>query len=52
VVCDQNPDHEQGDCSAAVRTLAGTIWSAGQYIPNLLRDHFANWSTFIGSVTR
>jgi hypothetical protein len=45
------PTCRWGDYSAAVGTPAGTIWFAGEYIPDLPRDHFVNWGTFIGSVT-
>jgi hypothetical protein len=45
------PDCRWGDYSAAVGTPAGTVWFAAEYIPNLARDHFVNWGTFIGSLT-
>jgi hypothetical protein len=40
-----------GDYSGAVSDEAGNIWVATEYIPNRARFTYANWGTFISSVT-
>jgi hypothetical protein len=40
-----------GDYSAAVSDVNGTIWMGDEYIANQPRDLFANWNTFVSSVT-
>lgn len=40
-----------GDYSAAAVDEAGTVWLATEYIPNAPRTLFANWGTFVMSVT-
>jgi hypothetical protein len=40
-----------GDYSAAVSDTNGTIWMADEYIANQPRDTFANWNTFVSTVT-
>lgn len=39
-----------GDYTAAVADIDGSIWIAGEYIPNAPRSVLANWGTFIARV--
>lgn len=39
-----------GDYSAAVADESGSIWLAGEFIPNAPRTLLANWGTFIAQV--
>ncbi len=39
-----------GDYSAAVTAEDGTAWLATEYIPNLPRDPYANWGTYISRI--
>ncbi|GAC1474514.1 MAG: hypothetical protein PVSMB7_29620 [Chloroflexota bacterium] len=38
-----------GDYTAAVAATDGSIWTAIEYIPNLPREPFDNWGTYIGN---
>ena len=39
-----------GDYSAAVTSEDGAAWLATEYIPNLPRDTYANWGTYVSHV--
>ncbi len=39
-----------GDYSAGTAVSGGSIWIAGEYIPNAPRTTFTNWGTFVANV--
>ena len=49
--CNNQIGGRWGDYSAAVVDEHGTVWLATEYIPNLPRLQYANWGTFISSLT-
>jgi len=41
-----------GDYSGAVIDTDGSVWTVTEYIPNAPRTDFANWGTFLGTLSK